>query len=605
MSILDFMVMTGIECLLYTAVALFAGLSIGGLGHIFAPNRGIMTRTVAGMTFAAALVLLSISFVAALAKYIIYGAAIIGLIINLYHIVKSKGSNIRNLQCIMPMVVFAGFFLVRILLWVVPADGVINFNCHSTYFSGIAMELTRADYFSRLRIYDVYPYEWSTYHFFNGSFTGLLLAFMPKINYVSYLLAKFATISIYMAAIFELLKERYSTQKAIKVFAFAVAVYFVCAYNAVTWSSYTNNYSCVFMFMIMWLALEEEDYRLSTLSSLGFAISAGRSLFPGGCMFLYSLYQWKKAEAVSWKRLAINYKIVWPYIIALSCGAFATAFSGIQSGEGSFGTYLDIYVNSGALGTMPLGSLMAYLREGAIYNGYSEFLILAVYGWLIYINRINLNKLFREKKKAIFRLLGIFIIYAALVQWRAHINFLVIVATILTIYVLPIAAIGFSTRDKMLKAARLFIGVSLLQCLFFKAGICLPNYGMISVLSLWCFVSTFMESADINIKSSITKAGWIIAVLCMCGYSFETSFWAEPEDHYHKVISLQQVEYSTTPYEFYGAEDEQLAILNAMKGNRVHYNIVPTREDPVMYEVSMSMSFLPKNYNKNIPLPVE
>ena len=607
MSILQFMDMTVVDCISYVIISILVGLSISGLGQIIVPRRGIMVRMTVGMTFVATWVLVAISFAAVMAKYIIYSFVGLGALIFIYKDVYKNKILLENFINVLPFVIIATFFLIRLLLWIVPEDGVINFNCHSTYFSGIAMELTRAEYWSRIRIYDVYPYEWSTYHFFNSAYTGLVLTFMPKVNYVSYLIAKYTTIAMYMGAVFEMLRSIYGSEKAAKIFAFAIAAYYICAFNMITWSSYTNNYSCIFMFMLMWLSLLNKDYLLASLLSLGFAISAGRCLLPGGCMFLYFMYQLWQIEKIGAKDMFCRYKAVIIYIVLLGIGAFFTAFTG-QPSENStsefyLGNFWHTYFNQDWISIMPLGALFAH----STYKVNGEFVVLLVYVWMLYVNRMKLNEIYHKHKPHIKLSMVFMIICSFIGYFKLHISLCLFFGGFFIFYIMPISVILLSQKDKLQNAAKVFILFSLLQGTFFGAGISMPNYCMVGGLAIWCFIENFMETEliDYTKKERIIRLVGIVGIICICVYSFEISFWSNPKDHYHKVMPLEQVQYSNVPFEYNSTEDGNMAILNAMKGNRIHYNIVPTRSNKDLFSISMSMSFLPKNYNKKEPLQVQ
>ena len=362
MSILDFVEMSVGECIFCCLTAFFVCYAYSGIGYLFLKKHDITVQAVAGMTFVGAIVILCAEFCAGAAKYVIVTGAVTGIIVTIYRIIKKKMAN--PIISISATAVLFLIFIVHIFVNVVPQNGMMDYNCHLTYFSGIPLELAKADYFSRIRLMDIYPYVWSKYHFFNGSYTAIPLLFFTKYNLISYLFAKFLTVALYAGAIFELLRKKYEIKRATIGFILGIGAFFVLEYNGLTWSLSTNNYSCIFMFLIAWLLFDLKDYGAAAMFSIGFAVTKAGSILSGACLFLFGLFLMLKEDNFKiGKFIKREYKIG-IYSIVVGLGVLATAFvGGAAVGEngisfGSIGVLVGNIFRAEWLPVVPMGGVI-------------------------------------------------------------------------------------------------------------------------------------------------------------------------------------------------------------------------------------------------------
>lgn len=612
MSILEFMEMSVGDCIIYALVSLIAIICYAGVGSIFAPRQGLALRAVIGMSFTAGFVVLSLSWAAVLAKYIIFASVLVGAAVTLYRRSLSR----QTLLALVPTVLLFTFFLAKILSWVMPEQGIIEYNCHSVYFSDIPIEAARAEYFSRVRLADVYPYEWSRYHMFNGAYTATLLAFLPKANYLSYLLMKFMTIALYMGAVFELVREQSKNFKiAVTKFLLGMGLVYLAAFKLVTLSAYINNYSCAFMLLLAWLLFAVRKYRLAVIFAIAFAATGGRSILPGTGLFFYGLYLVLKENGYSFKhigQLLRKDKYLTAFILVLGFSILATGLSGKSpSGQVVFNFHFIANITSWGWNVlMPLGGyLMQIIAVDPRQRIVSELLIAVIYTVLIYANREALKNIWQRLTpyhRAI-KIIGLILLLAtiSIVVFSHHRRIRCYqLSTFVIIYAVPIMAVLMAAREQMRRVALIFINIAIAQGLIFDANVVSQNYALIAIIVVGLFVDLLVEKINVwRYAKNTVIAGIIVGTAALASYNFQVPLWGEKDYFFQVYHELVVVEKTDKPFEYYSADDAALARLNAMKGNRVHYNILPDVSEKTMQINSISMRFLPKDYRENGILP--
>lgn len=597
MSILEFMEMNVLECVLGSVLAFMICLSYSGIGAVFAPKRGAMFQSVLGMTFMGAIGVLGAEFCAGLVKYLIGLLAIVGLAILVVRIVTHEVSIKNILISMMPALIFYAIAFINILVIVLPKSGVFPYNCHQTYFSGVSLEILNADYFSRLRIMDVYPFEWSKYHFFNGAYISIPLIAFAKGNYVSYLFAKMISISYYVGAIFDLLKSKYTIKKANLYLGLGIGAFFACAHNGIVWSMATNNYSCIVMCLIAWLLFEEKSYAEATLFSIGYAITKSGSIISGGCLFLYGLYMMYRADQLpvfaflkKWYREAV-------FSLVLGMGVLTTAFVGRNpSGQsaiifGSLQSMISEMYNGGWMCVMPLGAVIA---PSDSYSVHLEFLYIVAVAYLVIRNRSKLIQTINKYKKLAV-LLGLIIVLDIAGAICIYKNVWYVVFGFVIWYLLPLLAILACVTEQQIITYIVYCVSLAVNFILFNAGVTVPNYCIVVFVSLCYFVKQFQEDFEITKKISqrILYMIMLFGILYFGVNDWHTILMLSSQE---ELVLDKVAENADKSFEYFSKDDANCAKLNALKGNRVHYNVLPDVKDETMSKISMAMRFLTDGY---------
>ena len=618
MSLLQFMEMNILECIFGCVIAFVICMSFSSIGHFFLKGKYLALKSLIGMSFASVFIMICMSYCAVLSKYLIYTFVTFSFLASLFFIKKYWDQKTEILKSFLPVLLIFLYFLIRFFMLITQETGYVNFNCHETYFAAPALEIFKADYYSRLRLIDVYPYEWSRYHFFNGSFASLPLAAFVKKNYVTFIFAKFLTISFLLGTIFDCIRKSCGSKKAVIYFSFGCIASFVLSYNMVTWSSFTNNYSSLLLMGIVWLVMLQEDWETACMISLVLAVSTSRATLTGGFFFLFSLYMlFRNTNKTLIKFVLAEYKIaIFCIVVGIGCIVMTI------SGERPYGqsvlslNFMDNMFHYAWMEIMSFGvffeNLTLFEKKDAISQVHFEFLILPVYAYMLIRGFDKLKKLVMKNLKLIF----IFTLFAAELCF-VHIyklygfnlkRYVFILAAFGCLYVLPVLAVYCSSPQKMTVPLVLFILSSLMQYMVFNAASSCVNYTMIISLIIICFSKLFVDDVFYgkllhNLYVARSRHFLYLFMFCMgvgyfLSYSFEYSFFCSPKDYYSINLQLRDTPYLEEAFVYNTEHDADEAKLNALKGNRIHYQVPPDNSDPYMVKNSMCMRFLPQGYEK-------
>ena len=603
MSVLDFVEMSILECVILCAVSFFISVCFSSIGRLFLKQEGIILQSVVGMSVVAAVVLVSISYNAFFAKYVIFAGIVLSIILTAIYIIKQKPSIKKTIEACLPALVLYVFVLIKFLIWIVPENGFLKFNCHMTSYSDIPIEIFKADYYSRIKILDVFPYEYGKYHMFNGCMSAIPLAIFPLKSYVTYIFAKYVTISLYFGAIFEKVRAKNTSKNAILSFAIGLGSCFVLAFNLTTWSPFVNNYSTLLFMGILWLLMSDRNYKASCVVSLIFAVSAAWEILPGAFLFLFSLYMLFVENQKSVKMLFRNNLSVAICCLIIGIGVIITPLSGKSIGAESVisGDFMSSAF-SGWNNTLPTGGWIHSHVLGfnnVMYGPHMEYLIIPVFlylllrqrtkiwGWIIqhWIVAVAVFLIIIDAFAAyVFRNYGTFAFTKADVK--------ILMFQIVLMYILPMISVLVNIDNHLKFPFYLFLLASLLIGIMLNNETTACNWSKIFAIVIIIFVESIMADVE-KLKLKAVKllpyglaAFGLIYVLI---YDFHYPFWGSLGDGHYVEIPLEKVEYTSEVFQYNSAEDASLARLNAFKGNRVHYNVPFDLEDEAQWKTSISM----------------
>ncbi|MGN0739657.1 MAG: hypothetical protein ACI4LX_05745 [Treponema sp.] len=614
MSFLQFMEMGILESLLNCVIAFALCMSFSSIGHFFLKGNKFALQSLFGMAFCSVFVMLCMSYCAYFSKYVVYAFSVFAIILGSISLIKKWNKKQGLIKSFLPTFFIFLYFVIRFLLLITQKTGFVNFNCHETYFAAPAFEIFKADYYSRLRIFDLYPYEWSRYHFFNGAFTSIPLSVFAKKNYVTYIFAKYLTIAFLLGAIFDCIREKKGVKKACVYFIFGCVASLILSYNMVTWSSFTNNYSSLLLMGITWILMMQEDWKSSCMASLILAISTSRATLTGGFFFLFSLYMlFKKDKENLFNFISSESKTAF-FCVIMGFGSIVMVISGMKpNGQGVLDfNFMGNMFHYGWMVLMPFGTFFGnrsiFPKETAVYQIHFEFLILFAYVYMIIHGYDKIKKFIINN----FKILFVIAIFTAELLFIHGFNIkdLIFISTAFTIlYLLPIMAIYASSSETLSIPLGLFIISSIMQYMVFNSGSSCVNYTLIVAPVVICFSKMFVYDISNKMinskfpKRRVLNTLFCIATLCICSgyllsYDFSYSAFWTPKDDYSVNLRLREIPYSEKAFEYCDDSDADMAKLNALKGNRVHYKMVPNIENPYHSKNSMTIRFLPKGYDK-------
>ena len=181
---------------------------------------------------------------------------------------------------------FLAFIIVTIifLLYIFYS---INFsfvyNGHDPYLFSIPFEIVESDYFSRLKVFDNYPFEWSKYHFFHGSLYSIFIKILPFKNIFIFKYLQLVFLLLGYLAVIE-----YKTENIHQIIILILCVIFA---PSLSWLASSNG-----IFSLIALILASISYiRKKHLYSLFFLAilmsSSSRTILPAGMVFTYIFFR--------------------------------------------------------------------------------------------------------------------------------------------------------------------------------------------------------------------------------------------------------------------------------------------------------------------------
>lgn len=608
MNLLQFLEMDVIETLLLSLTCFVVVFALSGIGSLFVKdNNRVCLQSAVGLFLIAALTMIATSYYAILAKYIIFAGIGISFVLVLYRL-HTRTFRIRALlQSALPAAIIYTCFVALLMVYIFSHENTVDYNCHMIYCSAIPEEIFRADYFSRLRITDVYPYEWSKFHMFNGCMSAIPLAIFPLKNIVTFNLAKFVTIALLTGAIFEGLRYKYGIKRACQLTVILLFIFLVCANWFTAWTLFINNYSSFLIMGILWLAMLEKDYSNAALLSMALAIATSKSTITGLLFFFVSFYLLFRTYSKSFaKTLQAEWRAA-IYCLILGVGCVVMAASGDHpANEQLFQP--NFIENATSTDWMVLflfyEPLNNFIQTKEILSLGWNILVPVFYLLIIVTHRKKIARFTRKHAKVLFYITilitSLYIMYWMDVNGGVFVisrQFFIIPLQCLFLYLLPIACL-FSCCDKhMYLPLQLFVVFSFVQLMILNADNGACNYCLLMFPLALCIaenITTILDRIPIKLACALYIA-LFCGVLCYatCNNVQKIFVW-EATDYHHYVLELSPINYlGDESYEYNDPQDAETVMRNSLKGNRIHYNVKPDQHDQVLGKLSMSMRFIP------------
>lgn len=225
------------------------------------------------------LVSTTINFNLNLGKSLIYIFYLISFIYFLYRvIIKREGFfNFLKKQYKFSCLLFISGIL-SVLYVIFNLNNVFIFNGHDPYFYGIPFEIIEGDYFTRIKVWDNYPKEWSKYHFFNGSLYSIYLFFTGIKNLFLWKLLKL----MFFIFSFFFIKEISENYKKQNLFFLG---FLICIFSFGWMFSTNGEFSTLFFIASVFFYLKKQKI-FSFIFLVFFICVLSRNLIPGGCVLL-------------------------------------------------------------------------------------------------------------------------------------------------------------------------------------------------------------------------------------------------------------------------------------------------------------------------------
>jgi len=431
------------------------------------------------------------------------------------------------------------------------------YNGHDPYLFSIPFEIVESEYFSRLKVFDNYPFEWSKYHFFHGSLYSIFIKILPFKNVFIFKYLQLVFLLLGFLAVRE-----YKTEKQQQIIILILCVVFA---PSLSWLASSNG-----IFSILAIIFASVSYikkkQLYSLFFLAILIcSSSRTILPAGIVFSYIFFK------------DVYGKVKIPslfYIVLLF--PFLTTLSMVFTG--------DINLEYDSL------NRIGQFRMENFQNDWFRFLFLIKLGYLL-LNlslkiKISLSLLLTAilffnsfiLRKKIFSVLLIFFLSILwmpflLKGFENIINPLLIILTLIVSFWIIYQKMELNKKFKT--PLYIYLIVSYAQILIIPPDSGIVNLMIFDVILIYILIHDFVSTELVN-KKLIASTLYILLPLSLYFYKriFIPDLRSESTFVYNmKNIDLDRIKVKEKilDYSFHG---EEKAILNScFYGKRIHYNL--------------------------------
>lgn len=596
-----------IALLVSTILAITCVSLLCNLGYLIAPrcnNKSL--QCVLGIGLSGCLITFAISFCAALCKWIIIVSLLISFIVFLVRLRKKAISIKASALFIAKISAVCLLFVLLLFAYIYIKGETVDYNCHQIYAASISEEIFKADYYSRLRIIDVYSEEWSKFHFFNGATSSIaLIAFRVK-NYLSFFLAKSVIISVFIVAIFDALSTKYSRKKAFLKILFTTITLIVFSEKLLRWSIFLNNYSSLLLMALLWILLSFQKPKLGLPVASIVALATSKTTLLGLALELYELIKlYKKNNSI--RKLIINNWRLLAFTFMLNLGAVSMLLTGGSPGGESLlnPNFWQNITNIGWLSFIPLAEST---YELVFHKSFSLILqILAASAVFVF--------LFAKKRKIVLKVIksnAFALICACILLGSIYLSYwikinngvnlirlgiLQIPIWLLLVFVIPILYLMLHSKPLRYPLI-LFSVVSLAQFIILNADNAACNFSTLAPLFCYYFATDIFSLGRKKSSRAVVLTIFFGLFLATCYTNRSYFFYAiygSDEDPHHLLVKLSPTDdLDNTPFEYFDSSQSNEVILNSLRGNRIHYNKPTDAYDEEFSNLSMSMRFVVK-----------
>jgi len=181
------------------------------------------------------------------------------------------------------------------------------FNRHYSYFSSQSTEMLRADYFDRLKVSNLYPCEWTRYHFFNSGARAASMGLIKEPGLFSYWIAQ-TIISVMILLSFAetfLINFGLRTRNIVILIAWTL-IGFTFFSDSITWNFITTGLFSVFAMINLLIAIHFKHWREAVIFILILGASAFRLLPIALLLLAYLIYLLVKKNLHTNMKITLN-----------------------------------------------------------------------------------------------------------------------------------------------------------------------------------------------------------------------------------------------------------------------------------------------------------
>lgn len=250
----------------YILLIVISFIICSGIGSIISKSDSIIENAFLGLGICGIIIGIFANRSVYIIKYLIPLLYLLGLIFVIYNFKKKNNTKEYLYMSIAGALSLVSFYFLHPTEHIFKINDVGEvfhlFDGNNTYLSGQATEMLIGEYSTRLKINNVYPYQWDNYHFFNSAANAFLQYLMPIHNLTSYLNVRVIfSLLIVWSIVIELFKYHKNLINALLSSAVFLLLIFTLFAEGVMWNLRTNGtYSIIAGFYFIYYLFKTTNF---------------------------------------------------------------------------------------------------------------------------------------------------------------------------------------------------------------------------------------------------------------------------------------------------------------------------------------------------------
>lgn len=248
----------------------------------------------------ATIVSITINLAPFFAKYVIFIFYIINLITFAANLKIRKDfiNALISFKSIL-LFIFVVFLVINEIfkpIYIENGNLVYFFDGHDPYYFDPIAEILTSDYFTRVKVFSVYPLEWSAYHFFESSFNSIFLLLIYQSGTIGLIILKHFYFSIFIVLFFlgffngKSLKDEKLLQTLLKGF-FVILIFISLFFPKVIYFILAKNFISTLSILFIVQSLFSKNKNEFLIWVIIFSLTSFRNVFISLMLVVYYLIE--------------------------------------------------------------------------------------------------------------------------------------------------------------------------------------------------------------------------------------------------------------------------------------------------------------------------
>lgn len=289
------------------------------IGRLLSGNnnsKNLLFCSIISVSTVSIVIAISLNVLAVLAKYLVICFLLLNVILfffnkNIFHdlLTQIKKNKILLLS------IFLVYFLISNIFYPIYLQTnfvEVPYSRHLIYYFSPIQEIFKADYFSRIRLTNLYPMEWAAFYFFQASFNSIYLNFFSNFGYLGLLFLKcfffslfFCNLSFYLYKKIEFKKNNIVLSSLLLLNVF----YYLFFVSNINWFVFGNGTIVVFAIFFLFKNFYKGNVSASIFSCILFVLASFKNILISSLIYyFFSVKNNKHLIFLKLKLLGINSK---------------------------------------------------------------------------------------------------------------------------------------------------------------------------------------------------------------------------------------------------------------------------------------------------------